>query len=366
MKALILALLPLIAAGFVGCMPPYDYPKVLPQPKDLLEQLDYIFEFSSLFFANQERYVDRIKSHFFFREVEELYSTFCEDLDVLVKDALEFRAFLIKHRAITGQEIPQEQRCDRLLQTAVIVSFVHSMNSNLSSLLEDIEMHLLDECKITEKKAAVILESYGFPTELLNDVYVKDLKNRVKAFIAEGSPLDKITKAHGVGLTLRSPDGLGDRLLWLHEFGLAVATNGTFETALLENLAGVSYGKELVELLKKLAANDGALHKIVVDECCGDIFGSVRAVRFTYFRENEAARYVKSLKDAFRTLRPDMLGFACECRARCPFEKGREYSVDKIKAGNFRKDEVKCEPGKLMAEDGSFRRIEQLLQEDAV
>ncbi|KAK1442469.1 hypothetical protein BgAZ_404990 [Babesia gibsoni] len=361
MKAFLLTLFPFIVTSFVACTPSRRFPNLLPPPKTLGKQLDWLHEFSQLWEGNKEEYIKKLKHHFEIREVEELYATFCEDLDGLVEEAGRLRALVIKSNVAVHQEIPDDRKGEVLQHVAVVVTFLHAMHDELLHLLHDLEGHLHEGLKLTDGEVVALFERYGFTGEHLADVCVNDVKEKLKAFLAEGQPLEKIVKVHALGLTLRRPDTLGDELLWLHEFALAVAKNAALEAALLEQLNDVPTGKEVVEAVKELAVDDGVLHKVVVDKCCGDAFTCERAIRYTAFDEGQAGRYLGILRLTFMSVRLDILEEAVKIKAFCPFQAGQDFPVEFLESGEFTMDQVKCEPGKFVAVDGPLARIEYLL-----
>ncbi|KAK1442895.1 hypothetical protein BgAZ_304130 [Babesia gibsoni] len=364
MKGFLLTLFSLIAACFAGCVPPHDYPKEIPQPQTVAGQLEFLQEFSELFFSDKKGYCVKLEHHFFYRQVEELYATFCDDLEVLLKDAVELKALLMKPHSVASQRIPEGQQPDRLLQMSVIVAFIHTMHDDLVHLLQELDMHSLNELNITDEEVVAIIERYGFTGEQLADVCVNDVKENLQAFLAEGKPLDKIIKVHSVGLTLRSPDTIGEQFLWLHEFALAVAKNAALEAALLEQLNDVPNGKEVVEAVKELGADDGVLHKVVVDKCCGDAFTCERAIRYTAFDEGLAGRYLELFKQLLGTLRHDVLHALHHNIQHCP-AAGNEHFPHELLDGNFHVVEVPCQAGQFLAVDGPLGQLEAFLNEEA-
>ncbi|KAK1442458.1 hypothetical protein BgAZ_404880 [Babesia gibsoni] len=363
MKAFSLALFPFIVASFVGCLPPVGFPNLVPQPQNVGQQLDFLHGFAELFLNDNAGHCAELQHHFEEHGVEGVFANFCEDLGGLVGGAVEFHDLLVRPHEFGLPGFPGDNEGGFLHHVGAVLQFLQGLHDGLLHLLHDLEGHLHEGLKVNDEEAATVFVGYGFPVDKLADVCVNDVKGKLKAFLGEGQPLNKVLQAHAVGLTLMEPYELGQKLLWLHEFALAVAKNEALEAALLEQLNDVPTGKEVVEAVKELGADDGVLHKVVVDKCCGDAFTCERAIRYTAFDEGQAGRYLGILiRLTFMSVRMHILEAAVKIKTFCPFQAGQDFPVELLECGQFTMDQVKCEPGKFVAVDGPLAKIEDLLK----
>ncbi|KAK1443355.1 hypothetical protein BgAZ_202310 [Babesia gibsoni] len=369
MKGLAVLISSLIATGLVRCVPPEDRMD-FPLTRSLKGQLDFFHEFLVLWNVKKDKYVRILRSHTRSHKVERYYNGIEEDMEVFFTEAVELRALLMKPQEVIYQQIPEEYN-DRLLK--VFGEAFRAMlytRDDLISLLDDVDMHLSDECLINDGKAAEILLDYGFPRETLTDSRVKDLKEKLTKILDEGSNLNRLAKIHSVGLTLRVPHTLGEKLAWLHSFSSAAVKNGDIEASLLRLVEHDTNGKEFVDAIKDLQTEDGVLHKVVIDRVCGDDFTANRRVKVSGFREAELERHLGMLKAMVKGLREEIIDAALQLKdglkgnkktGKCPF--GFDSGDEKD-----RTDGVRCEPEVLVSEDGPLAKIEKFLhkQEDSL
>ncbi|KAK1444349.1 hypothetical protein BgAZ_102550 [Babesia gibsoni] len=367
MKAFLLTLYPFIVASFVGCFPPGGgFLGLVSQPKNLAEQLDILQEVGGLFLNDKEGHCEELQHHFEEHGVGGFFGGYCEDIVGLFEGAVELYELLVKPHAGGQPEVPGGHE-DRLLHhVGAVFPFLQGMRRNLVRLLHELEGDLPEGLHVNDEEVAPFFVDHGFPVELLADVPVQDVHEMLEGFLAEGQPLDKVLHGHGVGLTLVQPRKLGDKVLWLHEFALAVANKPPFEQALLGEFHDVPFGPQVVEVLKELAGADGMLHKAVeMNRVSANIILGGRELHFEDFGEGYVGHYLQLLKQFLGGFRPEILKIALLFKECCPAQAGRDFPVEFLESGEFHAVEVPCQAGKFVAVDGPLGKLEALLNEEA-